>query len=365
MRIDQVPCSVVDAVELPRLIQLDENLFAACFFLMKLLPAKFILDRARDAGMIQPGSTVIETTSGTFGLALAIYCALNQYRLILVGDPAIDEGLKRRLEDLGARVEIVTQPAIAGGFQRSRLDRMAQLQAENPGHFCPSQYDNPHNPGAYAPLAELLVESLGSIDCLVGSVGSGGSTCGTSKYLRLLLPHLQTIGVDTHGSVLFGQADRKRMLRGLGNSLMPGNVTHTVFDEIHWVSAAEAFRATRLLYQTKALYMGGTSGAAYMVANWWAKRHPERRVVVLFPDEGYRYEHTIYNDQWLRANDLWLPTLPTEPRLVTDPRAAGPNWSNIIWNRRTYQQVMGRSYGVPVVSAPPRSVSSGMIEAAA
>lgn len=341
MRISQVARSAAEADELPRLIQLSENLFAASFFLMKLLPANFILERAKDAGLIRPGSTIIETTSGTFGLALAIHCALKGYNLILVSDPAVDESLKRRLEELGAKVDIVTEPAPKGGFQQSRLDRMAQLQAEHPDHFWPSQYDNPHNPGAYAPVAELLAESLGAFDCLVGSVGSGGSTCGTSSYLRLLFPKLQTIGVDTHGSILFGQPERKRMLRGLGNSLMPGNVDHTVFDEVHWVSAAEAFRATRLLHQTKALFKGGTSGAAYLVANWWAIQHPDRCVVVLLPDEGHRYQETIYNDPWLHENNLWLTSLPVGPRMVANPREAGPDWSRFLWNRRTYEEVMG------------------------
>ena len=350
MRINQVARSVAEADELPRLIQLSQNLFAASFFLMKLLPANFILERAKDAGLIRPGSTIIETTSGTFGLALAIHCALKGYHLILVSDPAVDESLKRRLEQLGAKVDIVTEPAPKGGFQRSRLDRMAQLQAEHPDHFWPSQYDNPHNAGAYAPVAELLVESLGAFDCLVGSVGSGGSTCGTSNYLRLLLRDLQTIGVDTHGSVLFGQPDGKRQLRGLGNSLMPKNVDHTVFDEVHWVSAAEAFRATRLLHQTKALFKGGTSGAAYLVANWWAMQHPDKRVVVLLPDDGYRYQETIYNDQWLHENNLWLTSLPLGPRLVANPIEAGPEWSRFLWNRRTYEEVMSLSSTIEVAA---------------
>jgi cysteine synthase len=156
MRINQVARSVADAEELPRLIQLSENLFAASFFLMKLLPANFILERAKDAGLIRPGSTIIETTSGTFGLALAIHSALKGYNLILVSDPVVDESLKRRMEELGATVDIVAEPALNGGFQKSRMDRVAQLQAEHPDHFWPSQYDNPLNPGAYAPVAELL-----------------------------------------------------------------------------------------------------------------------------------------------------------------------------------------------------------------
>src|SRR5262245_61735264 len=129
MRIRQVTPTIIDAVELPKLVRLEQNLYSAAFFLMKLLPARFILEQARDAGRLQPGSTIIETTSGTFGLALAILCNQYGYRLILVSDPAIDIHLQRRLEELGARVEIVREPAPVGGFQRARLDRMAEFQA--------------------------------------------------------------------------------------------------------------------------------------------------------------------------------------------------------------------------------------------
>ncbi len=350
MRVASVNQSIVDAVELPPLIRLGEHLYGAVFVLMKLLPARFILDRARDEGLLRPTSTIVETTSGTFGLALAMLCALPGYRLIIVSDPAIDASLKRRLEDLGARVEILRQPAAVGGFQRARLDRVAALQAQIPDHFWPSQYDNPHNPGAYALLAEHLVERLGRIDCLVGTVGSGGSMCGTSDYLRLIFPDLHVVGIDTHGSVLFGQKDRKRLLRGLGNSLMPGNVDHTAFDEIHWVSAAEAFLATRVLHRRHALFMGGTSGAAYLVARWWARQHPGARVVVLLPDEGYRYQETIYNDDWLRAQHLWLDALPEAPELVEDPSESGAAWSCMLWNRRTYEQRIGAPFQAEEVS---------------
>jgi cysteine synthase A len=336
---------VVDSVVLPKLIRLDDNLYGAAFFLMKLLPARFILDRARDAGLLREGSVVIETTSGTFGLALAILCNLQGYRLIIVSDPAIDPPLQRRLEDLGARVEIVREPAPVGGYQRARLDRMEELRAQHPGHFWPAQYSNRHNPGSYAPLAELLAEAVGKIDCLVGTVGSGGSVCGTSAFLRLLYPSLHVIGVDTHGSVLFGQPDRKkRLLRGLGNSLMPENLDHKAFDEVHWVSAAEGFAATRELHRKHALYMGPTSGTAYLVARWWAKHHPDANVVVTLPDEGYRYQDTVYDDAWLRDNDAWLAGLPAGPHPVDHPLEAGDDWTCMRWERRPYEQVLGAPF---------------------
>jgi cysteine synthase A len=336
--------NAVDALVLPRVVRLDDRLHGAAFTLMKLLPARFILDRAADAGLLRPGSVVIETTSGTFGLALAMLCALRGYRFLMVSDPAIDPPLQRRLEDLGAQVDIVRKPAAMGGIQRARLDRVAELQAQHPDHFWPSQYDNPHNPGAYGPVAELLAETAGRIDCLVGTVGSGGSMCGTAKFLRLLFPHLHTIGVDTHGSVLFGQPDNKRLLRGLGNSLMPRNLDHTDFDEVHWVSAAEAFLATRTLHHRSALYMGGTSGAAYLVAQWWIRHNPKGRAVVLLPDEGYRYQDTIYNDQWLQESHLWQDTLPDAPVLVEHPAAAATRWARYQWRRRRYAEVMGAPF---------------------
>ncbi|WP_394849180.1 cysteine synthase family protein [Pendulispora brunnea] len=341
---------IIEALVLPRIVRLGPNLYGAAFCLMKLLPARFILDRARAAGILEPGGVVIETSSGTFGLALAMLCRLRGYQLILVSDPAIEPPLQRRLEQLGARVEIVRTPASVGGYQGARLARMAELQAEFPRHFWPSQYDNPDNPRAYAPFAELLAESVGHVGVLVGAVGSGGSMCGTTSYLRSVFPEMTAVGVDTHRSTLFGQADGKRLLRGLGNSLMPRNVDHTTFDEIHWVSASDGFSGTRALHAEHALYMGPTSGAGYLVAKWWAARRPEVNVVVTLPDEGYRYQDTVYNDAWLRENDVYRDGLPDNPRRVNHPHDAGPDWSYLSWNRKSYEHVLGTTFSQVAVS---------------
>lgn len=344
--------TAIEAYELPRIVRLRDNLYGACFPLMKQLPARFILDRARADGRLRPTTTVIETTSGTFGLALAMVCSLRGYRLVLVSDPVIDDVLRRRLEDLGARVDIVTGEAKVGGVQQARLDRVNQLRAQYPDHFWPAQYDNPHNVGAYAPFAELLTESVGRVDCVVGTVGSGGSMCGTSRYLRTVFPSLRGIGIDTHGSVLFGLPDRKRVLRGLGNSLMPRNLDHRCFDEVHWVSAAEAFRATRALHRRHALYMGATSGAAFLIADWYAAQHPDRVVVALFPDEGHRYQATIYNDAWLRGEGLALPALPTGPATVARVGDVGAGWTRFCWNRRGCDEVLAAERKAPPAASP-------------
>ncbi|CAM5343903.1 Cysteine synthase family protein OS=Streptomyces tendae OX=1932 GN=GUR47_32340 PE=4 SV=1 [Streptomyces tendae] len=333
--------SITEATMMPRLVRLGPNLYGAVFSLMKLLPARYILKRAHSRGELGAGTVIVETTSGTFGLALAMQSALMERELILVSDPAIDANLYRRLTDLGATIEICQEPAPVGGYQEARLRRLAEIRAELPSTFCPEQYSNPDNPRSYGVVAEQIARSLGTVDCLVGPVGSGGSMCGTAGGLRELTPHTQAIGVDSHRSVLFGQPDGPRALRGLGNSLWPANLDHSTFDEVHWCSAPEAYAFTRRLHATHALFQGPTSGAAYLAAKWWADRNPDGLCVVMLPDEGYRYQATVYNDAWLAENGHVLPHPPAEPALVDSPADAGDGWTRMLWGRRTYEDVNG------------------------
>jgi S-sulfo-L-cysteine synthase (3-phospho-L-serine-dependent) len=115
---------------------------------------------------------------------------------------------------------------------------------------------------------------------------------------------------------------------------------------VHWVSAAEAFHSTNLLFRTHGLFMGGTSGAAYLVADWWAQQNPDTTVVCILPDKGYRYKESIYNDQWLRDTEVWLDRLPAEPCLVSAPSEAvvNKNWCRMLWERRSYEQVIGHPF---------------------
>jgi cysteine synthase A len=331
-----------EAYHLPRLIRLDRNLYAAAFTLMKLVPARFILRRAVQTGRLSPQTVIVETTSGTFGLALAMQAVHLRRKLILVSDPVIDQRLYRRLTDLGAVVERVGAEAgdRPGGYQAARLDRLAEIQAGQPDSFCPEQYRNPDNPRSYAAVAELLVEALGQVDCLVGPVGSGGSMCGTSTALRAVLPDCQAVGVDTPASVLFGQPAGHRELRGLGMSMLPANLDHRVFDSVHWCDAPTAYAATRQLHQRHALFMGPTSGAAYLAARWWAAAHPDALTVVMLPDEGYRYQDTVYDDEWLAGHGGLGQPLPEHPTELDHPAQPAGAWSRYQWARRGYHQVV-------------------------
>ncbi|WP_051442827.1 pyridoxal-phosphate dependent enzyme [Mesorhizobium sp. WSM3626] len=327
----------------PRLVPLGANLFGASFFLMKLLPARFMLERAVEQGRLRPGGTICESSSGTFGLALAMLAVQHGYRLILVSDWALDRHLHRRLVELGAEVTVVDSPAPSGGLQQARLDRLHEYLRDISGSYWPSQYDNRDNPLSYGKIAEHLIDRVGRLDCLVGPVGSGGSMSGTSRYLRTLFPELHAIGVDTPGSVLFGQPSGKLNLSGLGGNILPGNVEHSQFDEVHWLAPAEVFDATHQLHREHGLFMGPTSGAAYRVAEWWSRNNPDKKVVVLFPDEGHRYVETVYDQQWLATVAGWPGPLRANPVTVGAPTEPMPAWSRFGWGRRTLEEVLAQA----------------------
>lgn len=335
---DRIYSSVVEATELPRTIQLTGNFYAVVFSLMKLLPARFIIDQAEASGVLTQGTPVLETSSGTFGLGLAMICRLRGYPLTIVGDAVIDLNLKIRMEMLGARVEIVAENGHPAGIQGARLDRLAALRAEQPSSFTPDQYGNPDNAGSYAVVGDLITETVGAVDCLVGPVGSGGSTGGLAESLRAH-HDVHLVGVDTQGSVIFGLPPGPREIRGLGSSIIPGNVRHTRYDEVHWVNAAEAAWATRELFQRYGLFMGPTSGAAYLAGIWWARTNPDAKVLAIFPDEGHRYHATVYGSQWRDADQLAAARAGSGPVLVAHPRDVPGQWSRIRWERRPLSSV--------------------------
>ncbi|OBP80084.1 cysteine synthase family protein [Mesorhizobium loti] len=336
-----------DAYALPSIIRCETNLYLAQFAFMKLLPAKYIIEQALARGTLTHGMRVLETSSGTFALGLAVICRERGFQLEIFTDPVMDEGLEKRLKSLGAEVFIITEKARHGGYQRSRLDalhaRMRQL-----GHSCfwPRQYETPDNPAAYRVFADQISEMLDADVTLVGSVGSGGSTCGTIERLRQKASGARLIGVDTFNSVIFGQQDGERKLRGLGNSLVPKNVKHELYDEVHLISAQLAFAATRTLHERHAVFAGPTSGASYIVGRWRAQQYPEETVVVICPDEGHRYVESVYDHEWLKQNGcLHEGVLLEAPSGEAHPSTALPPWNRCRWNRKSREAVLNALEG--------------------
>lgn len=267
---------------------------------------KMVTD-AEASGALRPGGMIAESSSGTMAEGLARVGNLKGYRVIIVTDPRIDPGTAAKLRALGAELEIVDKYHPTGGWQQSRLERLKQVLTRHPGAFWPRQYDSPSNPGAYIDhMSTELWDALGpSIAALVGTVGSGGSLCGTASALRRHVPDLRVVAVDAVGSVQFHQPNLPRLQSGHSNSIIPGNIDYRVITEAHWLSDGEVFNACHELARREGIFAGGSSGAAYVVASWVAEQYgPDQAVVCILPDKGDRYGENIYSEKFHAEHQL-------------------------------------------------------------
>lgn len=284
-------------------------------------PALHMVRRARERGELQPGRRIVESTSGTLGLGLALAGIAYGHPVTLVSDPGMEPLMYRLLRAHGAQVETVERPAGSGGWQQARRDRVQQRLADEPGAWSPDQYNNPDNVEAYRPLAAELRHQVGDIDVLVCSVGTGGHSAGISRSLRHHCPDLRVVGVDTVGSTIFGQTAGPRLMRGLGSSIYPGNVDYEAFDEVHWVAPAEAVWACRAMAAGSYASGGWSVGAVGLVAGWLARALPAgTRIVGVFPDGPQRYFDTVYNDDYCRTHGLLTGRPRNEPDELAHPQ---------------------------------------------
>ncbi|MGW1197987.1 pyridoxal-phosphate dependent enzyme [Streptomyces sp. NPDC002536] len=302
-------------------------------FAMKDRVARHIVQEARRLGVLQPGAPVIESSSGTMALGVALVGRSLGHPVHIVTDPRIDPVTLAKLRALGCEVHIV-QAMTSHGWQSARLERLAELMRDLPGAFWPQQYANPDNPGAYRTLAAELLADLGPFDTLVGAVGSGGSLCGSARALKESLPGLRVVGVDCVGSALFGQPDvPQRLQSGLGNSLLPKNLDRPLVDEVHWLNDHEAFAAAWDLAREQQIFAGNTSGSVYRVLGGLAaEAAPGTRIVGIFPDRGDRYADTVYSEEHWAGHRL--EQLPVNPA----PEAVAPGETALAWSRMPLQR---------------------------
>ncbi|GAA2239083.1 PLP-dependent cysteine synthase family protein [Streptomyces amakusaensis] len=283
-------------------------------------PALHMVERARARGELLPGARIIESTSGTLGLGLALAGMVYGHPVTLVTDPGLEGSMTRLLTAYGAQVNVVSEPHPTGGWQEARRERVAHLMARHPDSWCPDQYNNPDNTTAYTPLALEIAAELGHVDVLVCSVGTGGHSAGVSRVLRGLYPQLRMVGVDTIGSTIFGQPARPRLMRGLGSSIYPRNVAYDSFDEVHWVAPAEAVWACRELAASHYATGGWSVGSVALVAGWLARTlGPDARIAAVFPDGPQRYLGTVYDDDYCAAHGLLDGPPASEPEVVGRP----------------------------------------------
>ncbi|OBS03369.1 pyridoxal-5'-phosphate-dependent protein subunit beta [Mycobacterium gordonae] len=282
-------------------------------------PGLHMVERAKARGELRPGARIVESTSGTMGLGLALAGSVYDHPVTLVTDPGMEPIIQRMLAAYGAQIEMVSEPHPVGGWQQARKDRVGELLADDPDTWCPDQYNNPDNVDAYRPLALELLSQLGQVDVLVCSVGTGGHSAGAARVLREADPGMKLIGVDAIGSTIFGQPAAKRLMRALGSSIYPRHVDYPAFDEAHWVAPAEAVWACRTLAATYYASGGRSVGAVALVAGWVARTHPpEITIAAVFPDGPLRYFDPIFNDDYCRQHQLLDREPPGHPAVLTD-----------------------------------------------
>lgn len=247
-----------------------------------------LVDDAEARGVLKPGGTIIEPTSGNTGIGLAAVAAARGYRLILTMPDTMSVERRKILSLLGA--ELVLTPGALG--MSGAVKRAEALVREIGGAVCPGQFSNPANPACHekTTAVELWRDTGGDIDIFVCCVGTGGTISGVARGLRANKPGVRIIAVEPASSpVLSGGAPGPHKIQGIGAGFVPENLDRSLLDGIECVADREALDTMRELGLTEGLLVGVSSGAAACAAARVALREPGKRVVTLFPDSGERY----------------------------------------------------------------------------
>ena len=261
-----------------------------------------MVEEAEKAGLLQPGGTIVEPTSGNTGVGLALVAQLKGYRCVFVCPDKVSEDKQNVLRAYGAEV-VVCPTAVAPEDPRSYYNVSDKLAAEIPGAWKPNQYVNPNNPISHYETTgpELWQQTDGRITHFVAGVGTGGTVSGTGRYLKEASGgRVRVIGADPEGSVYSGGTGRPYLVEGVGEDFWPETYDRTVCDEIIEISDKDSFDITRRLAREEGLLVGGSCGMAVVAALDVARRAgPDDVVVVLLPDGGRGYLSKIFNDDWM------------------------------------------------------------------
>ncbi|MBQ9201495.1 MAG: cysteine synthase A [Bacteroidales bacterium] len=252
-----------------------------------------MIEDAEQRGLLKPGDTIIEPTSGNTGVGLAWVAAVKGYRLILTMPETMSIERRRLVGAYGARVELT--PGAAG--MKGAIARAEELRDSIPGSLILQQFENPANPQRHYETTgrEIWEDTGGKVDIFVAGVGTGGTVSGVGRRLKDLNPAVRIVAVEPAASpVLSGGAPGAHKIQGIGAGFVPATFSGDVVDEILTVENEAAFQASRLLARSEGILVGISSGAALSAASDLARR-PENKgknIVVLLPDTGERYLST-------------------------------------------------------------------------
>lgn len=265
-------------------------------------PALKMVEEAEQLGLLKPGGTIIEPTSGNTGTGLAQIAAVKGYRCILVCPDKVASEKINLLKAYGAEVVIVPT-SVSANSHESYYSVANRLTVEIPGAWQPNQFANPTNPKAHYLTTgpEIWKQTDGKITYLVAGVGTGGTISGTGRFLKEKNPNLKIIGVDPEGSIYSGDLAGSYKVEGIGEDFIPRTADLKIIDEFVRVSDKEAFITTRRLAREEGLLVGGSCGAAVFGAlSLKGRLTKDDVVVVILPDSGRGYLSKIFSDEWMR-----------------------------------------------------------------
>ena len=266
-----------------------------------------MIEAAERAGLLKPGGTIVEPTSGNTGVGLAQAAAARGYRCIFVMADKQSEEKRALLRAYGAEV-IVCPTDVAPDDERSYYRVSDRLAREIPGAWKPDQYSNPANPAAhYATTGpEIWDATEGRVTHLVVALGTGGTVSGAGRYLKERDPSVVVVGADPDGSVYSGAAPHPYLTEGIGEDFWPGTYDTSSCDVVIRVSDRDSMLMARIATAREGILMGESAGTAL----WAALQHartiddPHALFVVILPDSGRNYVAKLYNDGWLREKGL-------------------------------------------------------------
>ena len=267
-------------------------------------PAVAMLDAAERQGLLKPGGTIVEPTSGNTGTGLAMAAAIRGYRCILVMPDKMSREKIDLLRAYGADV-VITPTNAPPDSPESYYGVANRLAAEIPGAFQPNQFHNHFNPEAHyhSTGPEIWEDTRGEITHFVAGLGTGGTISGVARYLKEQNPAIHVIGADPEGSIYSGDIPRSYAVEGIGMNYLPETVDLRVIDEMVRVSDRDSFLMARRIAREEGLLVGGSSGTAAVAAVKLATSLPASAiVVVILPDSGRGYMSKIFNDEWMIAN---------------------------------------------------------------